>query len=133
MSVESGLRRPPSGGEEDSVGRLLPQRRTVEKPSAIFQTDSEGFSASFSGTEDVRHIGVDTPKLIDPEEEVEPYCPEAPAFAMCSPTRGRTATLVEKRAWVERVWEQRKGNECNWSLNASENCCETPSRSRSET
>jgi hypothetical protein len=47
---ESERRRSPRGGEEDSTGHLSSPKRTVEKPSAIFQTVSEG---KFS---EVRHL-----------------------------------------------------------------------------
>jgi hypothetical protein len=41
MGPESGLRKGPKWGEETRFGHLLPSKKTVEKPSAIFQTVSE--------------------------------------------------------------------------------------------
>jgi len=38
-------------------------------------------SPTIDGAEDVRLIGVDTPETVDPDEEIEPYGPEASTFA----------------------------------------------------
>jgi len=49
--------------------------------SRVVDGDTVEISPSIGGTEDVRLIGVDTPETVDPEEEVEPYGPEASDFA----------------------------------------------------
>ena len=49
--------------------------------SRVVDGDTVEISPSINGIEDVRLIGVDTPETVDPEEEVEPYGPEASDFA----------------------------------------------------
>jgi micrococcal nuclease len=49
--------------------------------SRVVDGDTIEISPAINGVEDVRLIGVDTPETVDPEEEVEPYGPEASAFA----------------------------------------------------
>ena len=49
--------------------------------SRVVDGDTVEISPSISSTEDVRLIGVDTPETVDPDEEVEPYGPEASDFA----------------------------------------------------
>jgi micrococcal nuclease len=48
--------------------------------SRVVDGDTIEISPSIDDTEDVRLIGVDTPETVDPEEEVEPYGPEASSF-----------------------------------------------------
>ena len=49
--------------------------------SRVVDGDTIEISPAINGVEDVRLIGVDTPETVDPSEEVEPYGPEASAFA----------------------------------------------------
>jgi micrococcal nuclease len=49
--------------------------------SRVVDGDTIEISPAIDGVEDVRLIGIDTPETVDPEEEVEPYGPEASAFA----------------------------------------------------
>ena len=49
--------------------------------SRVIDGDTIEISPVINGVEDVRLIGVDTPETVDPGEEVEPYGPEASAFA----------------------------------------------------
>jgi micrococcal nuclease len=49
--------------------------------SRVVDGDTIEFSPAIDGIEDVRLIGVDTPETVDPGEEVEPYGPQATAFA----------------------------------------------------
>ena len=62
---------PTSGGNYDATVTV----------SRVVDGDTVEISPSIGGTEDVRLIGVDTPETVDPEEEVEPYGPEASDFA----------------------------------------------------
>jgi micrococcal nuclease len=49
--------------------------------SRVVDGDTVEISPAINGVEDVRLIGVDTPETVDPGEEVEPYGPQASAFA----------------------------------------------------
>jgi micrococcal nuclease len=49
--------------------------------ASVTDGDTVEISPTIRGTEEVRLIGVDTPETVDPSEEVEPYGPEASAFA----------------------------------------------------
>jgi micrococcal nuclease len=59
-----------SGGDYDATVTV----------SRVVDGDTVEISPSKDGTEDLRLIGVDTPETVDPEEEVEPYGPEASSF-----------------------------------------------------
>ena len=47
----------------------------------VVDGDTVEISPAIRGTEDVRLIGIDTPETVDPGEGVEPYGPQASAFA----------------------------------------------------
>jgi micrococcal nuclease len=66
------------------------KRSTSDPPSPYDATvtvarvvdgDTVDISPAIMGTEDVRLIGMDTPETVDPGEGVEPYGPQASAFA----------------------------------------------------
>src|SRR5215218_4949505 len=65
---------PASGGAGENYDATVTVNRVVDG-------DTVEISPSIGGTEDVRLIGIDTPETVDPEEEVEPYGPEASDFA----------------------------------------------------
>ena len=67
----SGSASPASGGNYDATVTV----------SRVVDGDTVEISPAMNGTRDVRLIGVDTPETVDPEEEVEPYGPEASDFA----------------------------------------------------
>lgn len=54
---------------------------TAVTVSRVVDGDTIEISPAINGTEDVRLIGVDTPETLDPTEGVEPYGPQASAFA----------------------------------------------------
>jgi micrococcal nuclease len=49
--------------------------------TSVTDGDTIEISPTIRGTEDVRLIGIDTPETVDPSEGVEPYGPQASAFA----------------------------------------------------
>ena len=61
--------------------------------------DTVEVSPAIRGTEDIRLIGIDTPETVDPGEEVEPYGPQASAFA----TRELTGRKVDLEFDQERI------------------------------
>src|SRR5215216_810886 len=65
---------PASGGAGENYDATVTVNRVVDG-------DTVEIAPSIGGTEDVRLIGIDTPETVDPEEEVEPYGPEASDFA----------------------------------------------------
>jgi hypothetical protein len=64
--------------DSESVGKHYDATVTV---SRVVDGDTVETTPAINGVEDVRLIGVDTPETVDPGEEVEPYGPEASAFA----------------------------------------------------
>jgi micrococcal nuclease len=79
---------PTLGGDEEHS----PYDATVTV-SGVADGDTIEVTPAIDGVEDVRLIGVDTPETVDPSEEVEPYGPEAPAFA--------TQELVGRKVQLE--------------------------------
>jgi len=67
--------------------------------SRVVDGDTIEISPAIRGVEDVRLIGIDTPETVDPSEEVEPYGPQASAFA----TRELTGRRVRLEFDQERI------------------------------
>ena len=67
--------------------------------SRVVDGDTVEISPAIRGVEDVRLIGIDTPETVDPSEEVEPYGPQASAFA----TRELTGRRVRLEFDQERI------------------------------
>ncbi len=67
-----------ASAEPEDAGGDYDQTVTV---SRVVDGDTVEISPAVGGITDVRLIGIDTPETVDPGEEVEPYGPEASAFA----------------------------------------------------
>lgn len=59
----------------------------------VVDGDTINISPAINGNDEVRLIGVDTPETKDPSEEIEPYGPEASAYAVLS-RRGRWVSTL---------------------------------------
>jgi micrococcal nuclease len=77
-----------TSSESASASSATPKAKPASKHynatvtvSRVVDGDTIEISPAIDGVEDVRLIGVDTPETVDPGEEVEPYGPEASAFA----------------------------------------------------
>jgi micrococcal nuclease len=68
--------------------------------SRVIDGDTLEISPAIDGVEEVRLIGVDTPETVDPTEGIEPYGPEASAFAKRELT-GRRVGLEFDRERVD--------------------------------
>jgi micrococcal nuclease len=60
---------------------VRPARTATVTVSRVIDGDTIEVSPAVNGLKDVRLIGVDTPETVDPTERVEPYGPQASAFA----------------------------------------------------
>jgi len=67
--------------------------------SRVVDGDTIEISPAIDGVQDVRLIGVDTPETVDPTEGVEPYGPQASAFA----TRELTGKRINLEFDQERI------------------------------
>ena len=85
-------RGPTADKNRDSVGGMVTVNRVVDG-------DTIEISRAIYGVQDVRLIGMDTPETLDPGEEVEPYGPQASAFA----TRELTGKKVSLEFNKERI------------------------------
>src|SRR5215210_969647 len=67
----------PRGNEDDDQGRY----DAVATVTDVVDGDTVEIDPAVDGKREVRLIGVDTPETKDPDEEVEPYGPEASNYA----------------------------------------------------
>ena len=85
-------RGPTADKNRDTVGGMVTVNRVVDG-------DTIEISRAIYGVQDVRLIGMDTPETVEPGEEVEPYGPQASAFA----TRELTGKKVSLEFDKERI------------------------------
>jgi len=73
--------RPKSKQAAPPAGAIRPAHGATVTVSRVIDGDTIEISPAVNGLKDVRLIGVDTPETVDPAEGVEPYGPQASAFA----------------------------------------------------
>jgi micrococcal nuclease len=71
----------PKPARAPTASKSQPAHGTTVTVSRVVDGDTIEISPAIDGVQEVRLIGVDTPETVDPTEGVEPYGPQASAFA----------------------------------------------------
>jgi micrococcal nuclease len=81
-------REPDTAGKNDAGSEPKPEQQDRDRFDAtatvteVVDGDTINISPAINGNDEVRLIGMDTPETRDPSEEIEPYGPEASAYAV---------------------------------------------------